>query len=61
MAQYGTYTKKSFRTRQEAEEWAKKQKSELKTAGQGSAKLNISYQEKSQQWIAEILLPLSDK
>jgi len=58
MIQYAKYLEKSFRTRQEAEVWAKKQKADLKSGELGSAKIDIDFNEKSGEWLAKILMPV---
>lgn len=57
--QYTEYSKKAFRSRAEAEEWAKKQKETLKQGGLGVSKINVNYKESAEGvWTAVILLPI---
>lgn len=59
MPEYAEYKKKTFRTRQEAEGWAKEQKQVLKDGEVGVAKIDIDYNASmGGTWTAKVLLPL---
>lgn len=59
MPEYAEYKSKTFRTRQEAEGWAKKEKETLKQGGLGVPKISINYTAGSGGlWTAKLLLPV---
>jgi len=59
MAEYAPYKDKTFRSRKEAEGWAKEQKETLKQGGLGVPKITIEYTAGSGGlWKATLLLPI---
>ena len=58
MPQYAEQESKTFRTREEAEAWAKKRKARLKAGELGSAKIDIDFEEDRGLWQARILIPV---
>lgn len=49
---------RTFNTRAEAEEWAKKKKAEFKQAGE-SAKVDVNFEEVGSRWKVKLYLKIS--
>lgn len=59
MPQYAPYLREEFQERRQAEAWAKKKKTELQSAGLGTSKIDIDFDNKSGTWIARLLVPIT--